>query len=203
MSESSLTYLTDDEIAKLLAQFNDRYLNPTRNKVMVQLFLAAGLTLSEMINLKWKNLDLQEGELTVIKDGRVDSELDIADEVIIQLIDWQQKQLEEIGEIDLVFTTGSGTKLSPNQVYTTIDTYASKAGIQEEVKAYYEREEGMINMFEDSYLKRRVNPTALRNTFAINRLKEGRSINQVADLLGQKNPSNIRYYEEVLKEESN
>lgn len=199
MSEHNFNYLKSHEIEKLLNQFNTRYLNSTRNKVMIELFIASGLTLSEMINLTWSDIDLQEGILKVVKEDQVERKLKITDEVITHLSEWQQGQLEEIGEVEFVFTTGAGNKLNPSQVRTMIDTYAKKANIQEEEQQFYEREEEQIDMFDDTYLKKRVNPTALRNTFAVNKLKEGNTINQIANLLGHVNPSNIRYYKNVVE----
>ncbi|MBM7556850.1 tyrosine-type recombinase/integrase [Halanaerobacter jeridensis] len=201
MAKTNFNYLKSDEIEKLLNQFNTRYLNSTRNKVMIELFIASGLTLSEMINLTWSDIDLQEGILKVVKEDQVERKLKITDEVIIHLLEWQQRQLEEIEEVGFVFTTGTGNKLNPSQVRTMIDNYAKKANIQEEEQRFYEREEDQIDMFDDTYLKKRINPTALRNTFAVNKLKEGNNINQIAKLLGHVNPSNIRHYKNVIESE--
>ena len=201
MSENNFNYLKKDEIEKLLSQFNTRYLNSTRNKMMIELFIASGLTLSEIINLTWLDIDLQEGILKVVKEDQVERKLKITDEVITHLSEWQQRQLEEIGEVGFVFTTGTGNKLNPSQVRIMIDTYAKKVNIQKEEQRFYEREEDQIDMFDDTYLKKRVNPTALRNTFAVNKLKEGNTIKQVAELLGHVNPFNIRHYKNVIESE--
>ena len=55
--------LTEDEQKKLLDVFNTRYISSHRNKVMIKLMLNYGLRLSELINLSWREVNLQTGRL--------------------------------------------------------------------------------------------------------------------------------------------
>jgi len=58
--------LSKEEQKKLLDVFNTRYISSHRNKVMIKLMLNSGLRLSELINLSWKEVNLQTGRLKVV-----------------------------------------------------------------------------------------------------------------------------------------
>lgn len=53
--------LTEEEQEQLISIFNARYFNSFRNRTMIKLFLASGLRLSEVINLRWKDINLMTG----------------------------------------------------------------------------------------------------------------------------------------------
>ena len=55
--------LTIEEQNQLLNIFNTRYFYPVRNKTMIELFLCTGLRVSEMVNLKWKDINLMTGQI--------------------------------------------------------------------------------------------------------------------------------------------
>ena len=50
--------LTEYEQEQLINVFNTRYFNSFRNRTMIKIFLASGLRLSELINLKWKDVPM-------------------------------------------------------------------------------------------------------------------------------------------------
>lgn len=59
--------LTDYEQKQLINVFNIRYFYPLRNKTMIELFLCTGLRVSEMSDLKWKDINLMTGQLKVVQ----------------------------------------------------------------------------------------------------------------------------------------
>lgn len=60
-------FLTEEEQDQLINVFNVRYFNSFKNRTMIKLFLALGLRLSEMINLRWKDINLMTGQLKVVE----------------------------------------------------------------------------------------------------------------------------------------
>lgn len=62
--------LNIDEQEQLLKIFNKRYYNSRRNHTMIKLFLNSGLRISEMVDLKWKCINLMTGQLKVVQ-GKV------------------------------------------------------------------------------------------------------------------------------------
>ena len=67
MGRSLPDILTPQEQDQLLNVFNLRYITPHRNKTMVRVLLDAGLRLSEMTNLKWRDINLMTGQLKVVQ----------------------------------------------------------------------------------------------------------------------------------------
>jgi len=65
--------LSQEEQQKNLGVFNERYFTSHRNKMIINIMLDAGLRLSEAINLKWKDVNLQTGEIK-IKDSKNEKE---------------------------------------------------------------------------------------------------------------------------------
>ena len=57
--------LTATEQEMIVAQPNPRYLTGHRNRVMLRVMLDTGLRLSEAIELRWKDLDLNSGRVMV------------------------------------------------------------------------------------------------------------------------------------------
>lgn len=75
--------LTEKEQDQLIAVFNVRYFNSFRNRTMIKLFLASGLRLSEMINLRWRDINLMTGQLKVVEGkGDKDRILWISDSIV-------------------------------------------------------------------------------------------------------------------------
>ena len=74
--------------------FNIRYFNSHRNKMMIQLFLASGLRLSELIDLHWKDINLMSGQLKVVLGkGSKDRILWISEDIINDLQIWKTKAI--------------------------------------------------------------------------------------------------------------
>ena len=61
--------LTEEEQARLLNQFNKRYVTSHRKKVMFQLMLNTGLRVSEAVSLQWENVNLTSGKL-MVREGK-------------------------------------------------------------------------------------------------------------------------------------
>lgn len=57
--------LTPDEQAALLKQPNRRYPTGQRNYLLLRLIHDTGLRLSEAVNLRWRDIDLNTGKLMV------------------------------------------------------------------------------------------------------------------------------------------
>ena len=192
--------LSREEQKKLLNVFNTRYLSPHRNKTMISLMLNTGLRLSEVINLKWKHLDLQTGKLKVVEGkGSKDRILWINNETLEKLRNWRERQVREVGNMDHVFTTKTGNKLDPSDVRSMIYTYSKKAGIQEEVEKHYTDEEG--NELLGTYKEKKIKPHTLRHTFATDLLRETNNLRLVQKTLGHADISTTQIYTHIVDSE--
>ena len=171
MSRKIPDILTEQEQERLLGQFNLRYITPARNKTMIILLLNSGLRLSEMINLKWKDINLMTGQLKVVEGkGAKDRILWIDDYTIKELQEWKERQFTEWGKTDIVFSTRTLNKLDGKAVRKMIKTYTDKAGIDKDITTH-----------------------SLRHTFASDLLRDTKNIRIVQKALGHSDISTTQY----------
>lgn len=198
--------LSIEEQKKLLNVFNTRYPTSLRNKAMVRIMLTAGLRLSEVINLKWNNINFKAGKLKVEEGkGRKDRQLWLGDDTLNLLGKWKERQHEVLTEKDktnkdnLVFTTLTGNKLNSDNVRQTVYRYAKRAGIQEEATKHYRDKEG--NKTPDTYKEKKVTPHTLRHTFATDLYKDIKDIRKVQKSLGHADISTTMIYTHLVDED--
>lgn len=171
--------LTLEEQEKLLKQFNLRYITPHRNKTMIKLLLNTGLRLSEMTNLKWKDINLMTGQLKVVQGkGAKDRILYIGEDMIEDLQEWKERQFEEWGATEYVFTTRNLKQLDGKAVRKMIKTYTTKAGITKHVTTH-----------------------TLRHTFASDLLRETKNIRIVQKALGHADIGTTQIYTHIVDDE--
>ena len=171
--------LTIDEQHVLLDQFNLRYISSHRNRTMIGLLINSGLRLSEMTNLKWKNVNLMTGQVKVVEGkGMKDRILYIGEPVIEDLIAWKERMFEAWGKSDYVFTSRTLNQLDGNAVRGMIKTYTEKAGIEKKITTH-----------------------SLRHTYASDLLRDSKNIRCVQNALGHSNISTTQIYTHIIDEE--
>ena len=171
--------LTAEEQEKLLSMFNVRYFNSFRNRTMIKLFLASGLRLSEMINLRWRDINLMTGQLKVVEGkGAKDRILWISDSIVKELRLWKEKQSGKLGICELVFTSNSKKKLDDRNIRKMVYQYSSKAGIN-----------------------KNVSPHTFRHTYASDLLRATKNIRLVQKALGHEDLSTTMIYTHIVDEE--
>jgi len=174
--------LTEEEQKKLLEVLNTRYTFSQWNKVMIKLMLNSGLRLFELINLTWKDVNLQTGRLKVISGkGDKDRLLWINDSTLDTLREWRNRQSEELGDIKLVFTTRTGNKIKirPGDIRKMVYTYSRKTGITD----------------------KKISPHTFRHNFATDLLRETKNLRLVQKALGHSNISINQIYTHIVDEE--
>lgn len=171
--------LTEEEQKQLISIFNVRYFNSFRNRTMIKLFLASGLRLSEMINLRWKDINLMTGQLKVVEGkGAKDRILWISDSIVEELRDWKEKQSSKFSICEYVFTTSSKNKLNGRNVRRMVAEYSKKVGIT-----------------------KNVSPHTFRHTFASDLLRATKNIRLVQKALGHEDLSTTMIYTHIVDDE--
>jgi len=172
--------LTEEEQAKLINQFNERYPSSHRNKIMIQLILDTGLRLAEACTLRWKDIDLTSGKVMVRQGkGAKDRTLWIGENRLMELKDWKERQIEWLGENPThLFTTRNGDPVSHRYVQKMVDNYSEKAGID-----------------------KNIHPHTLRHTFATDLYRETGKIRLVQKALGHADLSTTMIYTHIVDEE--
>ncbi|WP_455539510.1 tyrosine-type recombinase/integrase [Terrisporobacter sp.] len=178
MSRKIPEVLTIDEQELLLKVFNKRYFNSRRNHTMINMFLNTGLRLSEMLNLKWKNVNLMTGQLKVVQGkGDKDRILWINDSMLQELCNWREDQSEKLGKVDYIFSTREGKRLKDSDIRQMVYKYSQKA------------------------LNKRISPHTLRHTYATDLLRETKNIRLVQKALGHADLSTTMIYTHIVDDE--
>ena len=169
--------LTESEQQKLLDQFNERYVTSQRNRVMFRLMLNTGLRVSAIVSLRWEDVMVREGK------GAKDRSLWVDEGQLGELGKWKDRQVEKIGGLPKwVFSTlregNVGEKLTIQQVWKTLKTYAEKAGVEKDIS-----------------------PHTLRHTFATDLYRETGKIRLVQKALGHADLSTTMIYTHIVDEE--
>lgn len=156
VKETDMNHLLDNVV------FEDT-LEGQRDKLILELFYATGVRLSELITLKESHIDLRNQTIKVL--GKRNKERIIPfSKSIVQTIDAyrsKKKKEVEVGNHGLLFVTDSGGPCYPMMIYRTVKKYLSMHTSSE-----------------------KINPHVLRHTYATHLLNKGAEINAVKDLLG-------------------
>ena len=167
-------YLTSAEVGKLLAMGRARYATSVRNRALIMLLYRSGLRVSEALGIRPGDIDLAEHTIRLgsTKSGHAQTRAfhPTADAALGHWLD--RRQQAGIGARAPVFCTLSaehagrgsavpGSELSPNYVRDMLKRYARRAEID-----------------------KRVYPHMLRNTFAMELLREGQPLDVISRLLG-------------------
>ncbi|MEG0327914.1 MAG: tyrosine-type recombinase/integrase [Erysipelothrix sp.] len=168
-------FLMFDEIEKLLLSCDDSNLG-IRNQILIELMYACGLRVSEVCNLKCKDIDTSERVVRVIGKGNKERILfyyDALNPKLMNYLNVVRPKLSKEGE-DFVFVNGQGKPLTTRGVQYILEKQSEKAG-----------------------LKIKVHPHMLRHSFATHLLDNGASLRIVQELLGHESLSTTQIYTHV------
>ena len=166
-------FLTSDEVDRLLNAPNVKKKSGLRDKAMIQMMYSCGLRVSELVNLRLKNVNGQERNVTVIGKGRKERNIPIREEAILLL----EKYITEVrnkGKIVdkmYIFLNNRGKKISRQYFFMQIKKYAKDIGIEKEI-----------------------HPHTLRHSFATHLLENGADLRVVQEMLGHSNVSTTQIY---------
>ena len=163
--------LTKDEMRKLLSVIENK-----KSKLMISMIYACGFRVSELVNLKINDFDLEEdiGHVRQGK-GRKDRIFNIP-ENLKKLIEKQIKTQSEKNETYL-FSGANGSLSSRN--------------LQKIIKKAVDKTE----------IKKSVSPHTLRHSFATHLLENNVDIRKIQELLGHADLSTTQIYTHISREE--
>ncbi len=161
--------MTKDEIRRMLDSTKNK-----KHKLMLQMFYSSGLRLSELINLKVGDLEIDEG-IGWVRDGKGGK-----DRLFIvsrNLSDVLRTFVDGKDESDYIFSGRNGPMSSRN--------------IQKIV----------VRIAKDCGIDKPVHTHTLRHSFATHLLESGEDIRKIQELLGHSNLSTTQIYTHVSTEE--
>ncbi len=166
------SFVSENELLQLFDNFtfDDEFEN-RRNRLMIELFYATGIRLSELVNLKHGDILWGESAIKVLGKRNKERIIPIYRSLQIDLRDYVTTFLDNQGNIPFVFLTKKGSKVYPKLVYRVVNTYLSGVASSE---------------------KR--SPHVMRHTFATHLLNNGADLNTIKELLGHTSLSATQVY---------
>lgn len=144
-------------------------MNP-KHKLIIKLLYGTGLRVSEIVNLKIKDIDFGEKLIKVrLGKGKKDRFVKLPDSISSEI-----KMLCGLGGSLYVFSSNRGGKLTIKSIQKIVSNSAKKAGI-----------------------KKRVYPHLLRHSFATHLLEQGTDLRVIQKLLGHSSVKTTQIYTQI------
>jgi len=160
--------LDPDEAKRLVETPVDAPLG-LRDRALLELFYSSGLRLSELCGLRWSQVQLDDGVVTVHGKGRRERMVPIGSHARIALADWRASTGAAHG--DPVFPGRGGAPITPRAVQLRVRQLAERQG-----------------------LFKQVHPHMLRHSFASHILESSGDLRGVQELLGHADLSTTQIY---------
>ncbi len=172
--------LTEDEVESLLNAplITDPLGN--RDRTMLEVLYATGLRVTELVNLRHSQVNLNQGVLRIVGKGDRERLIPLGEESVRWLEQFVRSPRDEIlieRQTDYLFPTRRGDKMTRQAFWHIIKRYARKAGVQKELS-----------------------PHTLRHAFATHLLNHGADLRVVQMLLGHSDLSTTQIYTHVARE---
>lgn len=92
-----------------------------RDKILIMLLYETGMRRSELKELKWKNIDLNAGNITVMGKRQKQRQIPIRDELVDMLKSFKNRTAREFDILsENVMITDKGTKVYPKWIYNKV-----------------------------------------------------------------------------------
>lgn len=172
--------LTIDEVLNLLnIKLIDNF--SYRNKAMLELMYATGLRVSELINLKLQDIDLNQDIIRIYGKGNKERVVPIGEfskEYLEKYIYEYRKSMLKKEASEYLFLNNHGKQMTRQGFFKIIKKIAKEQGINKEFS-----------------------PHTLRHSFASHLLKYGADLRTIQELLGHSDISTTQIYTHVTNEE--
>lgn len=171
--------LSEDEVEILLdIDLNDDF--DFRNKAMLELMYSSGLRVSELINLKVNDIDLDNECVRVFGKGSKERVIPLNEYAVYYLKEYLVNHRGEMfkhGENDYLFLNNHGSNMTRQGFFKIIKKLAFEKNIKTDFS-----------------------PHTLRHSFATHLLKHGADLRSIQELLGHSDISSTQIYTHVSNE---
>tara|TARA_B100000497_G_C7676997_1_gene409064 strand:- start:405 stop:1286 length:882 start_codon:yes stop_codon:yes gene_type:complete len=162
-----------DDMNKLLDKlnFNNEY-SGKRDKLIIEIFYSTGIRLSELINIKLKDVDTIKSQVKVLGKRNKERIIPLTKELKKSIDNYMDLRMNEKAiDRSYLLLTDSGKKLNPSMVYRKVNNLLK----------------GVTTIDKKS-------PHILRHTFATHMLNNGADLNVIKELLGHASLSATEVY---------
>lgn len=180
MAERFPKTLTESQVEALLAAPDTDTPLGMRDRTMLETLYSSGLRVSELVNLKLFEIDLQAGLVRILGKGSKERLVPLGE----WATEWLRRYLAEVRPSlmqqpqEAVFLSRFGSSMSRQMFWNIVKRYAVKAGIRAES----------------------ISPHTLRHAFATHLLNHGADLRVVQLLLGHADISTTQIYTHVARE---
>lgn len=168
--------LSQEEMFEILGSIEVCDAISARNKCMIELLYASGMRISELLDLKLKDLNLKMGFIRVIGKGNKERMVPIsvyAAEVLDQYINEYRDQFN-LKNDTFLFYNSHGNKLSREEFYAILQS-----------------------IIQATSITKKVSPHTFRHTFATHLLENGADLRSIQELLGHSDISTTTIYTHI------
>lgn len=172
--------LTLNEIESLIAQPNIRDKQGVRDRAILETLYATGMRVSEAVNLKVDNVNLDIGFLRCIGKGNKERVIPLGKKAIASVkryLEVSRPRLLKNKGSEYLFVSRFGKKISRQSFWKLIKKYALQARI-----------------------KKPIRPHILRHSFATHLLERGADLRSVQEMLGHSNIATTQIYTHINRE---
>jgi|TARA_B110001450_G_scaffold207065_1_gene197327 integrase/recombinase XerD len=167
--------MSEIEVEKLLNSPDVNISIERRDKAMIEMLYATGMRVSELVNLKLIDVDIQRSVIKVLGKGSKERLIpygEVAGDFLnLYLKDRTKSNIKE------TFLSNRGTKITRGAFWQRIKIYLSREG-----------------------LKNSISPHTLRHAFATHLLNRGADLRSVQILLGHSDLSTTQIYTHIAKQ---
>jgi integrase/recombinase XerD len=151
-----------------------------RDRAILEILYATGLRVSELVDLRFPQLNLEAGYLIVRGKGDKERLVPLGEYAVDALktyLEWGRPQLACRKDRNVVFLNAQGARLSRQGVWKMVKKYAAAAGVSG-----------------------KVSPHVLRHSFATHLLENGADLRSLQVMLGHADISTTQIYTAVARE---
>ena len=167
--------LTIEEIDALIGAIDYSKNEGVRNRAILETLYSCGLRVSELVNLRFSDLYLDEGFMRVIGKGNkerlVPTSPSVSEEISCYVTETRNHQNIKPGNEDVVFLNRRGAKLTRVMIFTIIKDLA--------------------NVID---LKKTVSPHTFRHSFATHLIEGGANLRAIQEMLGHESITTTEIY---------
>lgn len=172
--------LSEEEIKSIIEAIYPRNWQAIRDRAILELMYASGMRVSEVVNLKVSDLNLDVGFVRCLGKGQKERIIPIGKSAILAVkryLDKARPDLAKKHEPSALFLSRIGKKITRQSIWKIIKKYSKIAKIKKTIK-----------------------PHTLRHSFATHLLQRGADLRSVQEMLGHSDISTTQIYTHINKD---